>query len=138
MICPACRRPAIVVEYKNIELDYCPNCRGVWFDTGELELLLEAAGIENPQSFIETELGSPEVDTKEKKRKCPACLRKMKKAHIDKDCRIMVDVCYEGHGIWFDGGEVGQLVKSLGCQTGEAGPEQEVTDFISDVFKEAA
>jgi len=49
MICPACKNDMIVVEHEDIELDYCTNCNGVWFDSGELELLLEAAGLESPQ-----------------------------------------------------------------------------------------
>jgi Zn-finger nucleic acid-binding protein len=43
MICPTCKNPMIVVEYQQIELDYCGSCRGVWFDNGELELLLSKA-----------------------------------------------------------------------------------------------
>jgi len=46
MICPACKSDMIVVEHSKIELDYCTGCRGVWFDSGELELLLESAGLE--------------------------------------------------------------------------------------------
>jgi Zn-finger nucleic acid-binding protein len=136
MICPACRHHTIVVEHKNIELDYCPNCRGVWFDAGELELLLEATGLESPQPFLDAALNSAEAKTTEKKRKCPICRRKMKKVYIDPEGRIMVDVCYSGHGIWFAGGEVDGLIKSLaGKAPGKAGPHQDVADFIGTVFK---
>lgn len=31
-------------ERKNIEIDYCPQCRGVWLDRGELDKLIEASG----------------------------------------------------------------------------------------------
>ena len=41
MKCPVCRIDMIVVEHKKIELDYCVKCSGVWFDSGELELLLD-------------------------------------------------------------------------------------------------
>jgi len=41
MICPVCKSDMIDVEYNRIELDYCTACRGVWFDTEELELLIE-------------------------------------------------------------------------------------------------
>ena len=46
MICPACKNDMIVVEYQRIELDFCPDCRGVWFDKGELQLMLETARLE--------------------------------------------------------------------------------------------
>ena len=52
MICPACKSDMIVVEHSQIELDYCTDCRGVWFDSGELELLLESMGLENPDLFL--------------------------------------------------------------------------------------
>jgi Zn-finger nucleic acid-binding protein len=31
-------------EKKGIEIDYCPNCRGIWLDRGELEKLMERSG----------------------------------------------------------------------------------------------
>ena len=37
----------------------------------------------------------------------------MKKAYIDEDKKIIVDICPVGHGIWFDGGEVQSLVKEM-------------------------
>ena len=40
MKCPVCRVPTYVVEFDKIELDLCPDCQGIWFDAGELELLL--------------------------------------------------------------------------------------------------
>ena len=47
MICPVCKKDMFVVEYKQIELDYCHTCKGVWFDAGELELLLETGGLKD-------------------------------------------------------------------------------------------
>jgi Zn-finger nucleic acid-binding protein len=44
MICPVCDRDMTVVEYKGIELDYCTGCQGIWFDAGELGLLLKSRG----------------------------------------------------------------------------------------------
>jgi len=46
MICPTCREVMIVVEQDKIELDHCTNCAGVWFDAGELELMMERMGLE--------------------------------------------------------------------------------------------
>jgi Zn-finger nucleic acid-binding protein len=136
MICPVCRNDMIVVEHKNIELDYCTHCQGVWFDSGELELLLESSGLESPAPFLESIIGSAEARTTEKKRKCPICHQKMKKVYIDESNRIMVDICGDGHGIWFDGGEVEHLMKSLAAKTpGKPGPHRDVMDFLGNVFK---
>src|SRR5512136_1336607 len=97
MICPACGKDALIVEYENIELDYCAACGGVWFDAGELELLLEAAGLGNERSFLEGVIKSPEAQIAEKKRRCPICRRKMKKVMINEEKKIITDICLGGH-----------------------------------------
>jgi len=136
MICPTCKSDMIVVEHEDIELDYCTNCRGVWFDSGELELLLEAAGLESPKPLLDEILNLPEAATPEKKRKCPICGRKMKKVAIDENGEILVDISPEAHGLWFDGGEVAHLIQMLSGKTpGEAGSQQKVISFLSEVFK---
>jgi hypothetical protein len=42
MKCPLCAEPDLVMsERQGIEIDYCPKCRGVWLDRGELDKLIE-------------------------------------------------------------------------------------------------
>lgn len=42
MKCPACTDTELVMtERQNIEIDYCPKCRGVWLDRGELDKIIE-------------------------------------------------------------------------------------------------
>lgn len=42
MQCPHCPSTALVIaERSGIEIDYCPQCRGVWLDRGELDKLIE-------------------------------------------------------------------------------------------------
>ncbi|MPW16843.1 hypothetical protein GCT13_07825 [Paraburkholderia sp. CNPSo 3157] len=41
MKCPVCKTPDLLMtERQNIEIDYCPTCRGVWLDRGELDKLI--------------------------------------------------------------------------------------------------
>ena len=41
MLCPKCHDQALIVlDRSGIEIDYCPGCRGVWLDRGELEKLI--------------------------------------------------------------------------------------------------
>ena len=63
----------IVLEYRMVELDYCAACHGVWLDRGELELLLDGMGEIPPAAAGEPVTG-------EKPRRCPICLRRMKKS----------------------------------------------------------
>lgn len=41
MLCPNDRTPLVMSERQNIEIDYCPTCRGVWLDRGELDKIIE-------------------------------------------------------------------------------------------------
>ncbi|WP_273428666.1 zf-TFIIB domain-containing protein [Chitinibacter tainanensis] len=42
MDCPACKTERLVMsERQGIEIDYCPQCRGVWLDRGELDKIIE-------------------------------------------------------------------------------------------------
>jgi Zn-finger nucleic acid-binding protein len=136
MICPVCKYDMIVVEYRNIELDYCNSCKGVWFDSGELELLLKSQGLEEPKAFFDGILTSQEAVASEKKRNCPICGRKMKKTAIDGQPAILIDVCRDKHGLWFDGGEVTQLIRRL---AGEHPPKHDsrgqVISFLQEIFE---
>lgn len=41
MKCPACDVPLSMTDRQGIEIDYCPQCRGVWLDRGELDKIIE-------------------------------------------------------------------------------------------------
>lgn len=45
MKCPTCTDTALVMtDRQGVEIDYCPQCRGVWLDRGELDKLIERSG----------------------------------------------------------------------------------------------
>ena len=46
LICPACRVDLVMSERHGVEIDYCPRCRGVWLDRGELDKILERSAAE--------------------------------------------------------------------------------------------
>jgi len=125
----------LVVEYHNIELDYCNSCKGVWFDSGELGLLLKSQGLEEPKAFFDGIFNSQEAPSSEKKRNCPICGHKMKKTAIGGQPETLIDICRDKHGLWFDGGEVGQLIRRL---DGEHPPKHDsrgqVVGFLEEVF----
>lgn len=42
MKCPACPETTLLMtERQGVEIDYCPSCRGVWLDRGELDKLIQ-------------------------------------------------------------------------------------------------
>jgi Zn-finger nucleic acid-binding protein len=49
MKCPVCVEPTLVMsDRQGVEIDYCPQCRGVWLDRGELDKILERSRTEQP------------------------------------------------------------------------------------------
>jgi hypothetical protein len=48
MNCPVCAVELKIYERQGIEVDYCPQCQGVWLDRGELDRIIEAASEEMP------------------------------------------------------------------------------------------
>jgi uncharacterized protein len=48
--CPVCAVDLTMTERQGVEIDYCPKCRGVWLDRGELDKIIErAAGSPAPR-----------------------------------------------------------------------------------------
>ncbi len=46
MKCPTCTDIALVMsDRQGVEIDYCPQCRGVWLDRGELDKLIDRAAV---------------------------------------------------------------------------------------------
>jgi Zn-finger nucleic acid-binding protein len=126
----------IVVEHEKIELDYCTTCLGVWFDAGELALLLESLDLDVGEFNVSDILTLPEKRIAEKKRRCPVCRKKMRKAAVGHEPEVVIDVCPRGEGMWFDGGEVGQVIRHLldKHSTGEEASDRVVT-FLGEVFQ---
>jgi Zn-finger nucleic acid-binding protein len=45
MKCPVCADATLLMtERQSVEIDYCPTCRGVWLDRGELDKLIQLSG----------------------------------------------------------------------------------------------
>jgi len=44
MACPVDQTPLVMSDRSGIEIDYCPTCRGVWLDRGELDKIIERSG----------------------------------------------------------------------------------------------
>ena len=49
LACPNCRVDLVMAERQGVEIDYCPKCRGVWLDRGELDKIIERAEAPEPR-----------------------------------------------------------------------------------------
>jgi len=107
MNCVSCKEPMIVLELDEVEIDHCIACRSTWLDAGELALMLEETG--NKDLILDSI--EPDNSTKEKKIRCPICLKKMEKVQCGLDKKVTLDRCKNKHGIWFDKGELREILK---------------------------
>jgi hypothetical protein len=125
----------IIVEHEKIELDYCTKCLGVWFDAGELELLAERLSLDKETLPLHEIWALPDANVSEKARRCPICRKKMRKAHIGEESKVLLDICPTQNGIWFDSGEVIQVLSQLKSKGPATGKQDRVINFLGEVFK---
>jgi Zn-finger nucleic acid-binding protein len=129
MDCPVCREPLVVVERGRVELDWCPWCRGLWFDTGELEMLAERFEGRRPPDLA----ALPMAAVDEKARPCPRCDARMDKVKAGATPTVVIDRCPRGHGVWLDHGETGALLGQLGG--GIAPQAAAAVSFLGETFR---
>ncbi len=124
MNCPVCKEPMIILELNKVEIDFCPNCSGIWLDEGELELLysIEKSGNELRKLFTQTD------SVREKSYKCPICRKRMLKTKFN-DSDIIIDKCRNNHGLWFDKGELEKVFLLKSNET-----TQKVLELLKEMF----
>ena len=127
-MCPKCKQPLIVVEFQGVELDYCPGCRGTWFDAGELELVAELAG--SAPGRLQRALHSAGGQSAGSRR-CPRCRRKMQVVTVGQTPPVEIDRCPSGDGIWLDAGELATIVKEF-----VDSEDAVVAEFFGDLFRD--
>jgi Zn-finger nucleic acid-binding protein len=116
----------ITCQLEEVEVDYCLDCAGIWLDAGELEELLDdtARAKELLASF------KPAKNCTEKPRKCPICLKKMEKILVGPDASAqLIDRCKRGDGLWFDRGELGDVLA-----IGSFDEQGKVQKLLADMF----
>ena len=69
MKCPVDQSALVMSERQGIEIDYCPECRGVWLDRGELDKVIERSSpaAESAPQRPQPEYQAPRVDTRQYK-----------------------------------------------------------------------
>ena len=128
MLCPDCHDEMLILEYNNVEIDYCDECSGIWLDEGELQLLLGSSDGDSPVLTALTEKVKDPVKTE---RQCPVCAKRMHLVDIplssdDAQVTVEIDKCPRNHGLWFDNGELQQIIS---LSKGEP-----VAKFLGELF----
>lgn len=111
LACPKCAKPMTPWAPGRVELDHCPECRGLWFDADELTLHL--ADISGERIDARPDPG-PETSYR-----CPRCPdRRLREAHL---LDVRVESCPGCGGIFLDLGEVHELLGALSAPEREQG-----------------
>jgi len=104
--CPKCAEAVMAaVLVKDVEVDRCPGCGGLWFDADELNELLEHDAKE-----LEKLMDGEDSDgLDENPGVCPRDGDEMLRVCSARDREVVVDLCMMCNGIWLDGGEFRRL-----------------------------
>lgn len=125
LTCPKCGKPLVSVSYREIEVDRCRQCGGIWFDAQEAEKLREIKGSETLDDS-EVNLHPESLNSQQQKLFCPRCRRSMiRMLDIDQHS-IWYEKCPKCQGIWFDAGEFKQFKRNFRSKT--------VVDWVKNVL----
>ena len=118
MLCPVCRCEMLTLEFRFVELDHCPECGGVWLDSGEIALAARQAGA--LQSDLLSALESEDIAAYDSsaRRRCPVCAKRLERVRAPGTAGIAVERCARRHGVWFDEGELETAVRAAGAEPG--------------------
>ncbi len=108
MLCPVCDESTLIIELEEVELDLCVECGGLWFDTDELQLLFASAGADGDP--VAAAIGSLPDQGTDRRLRCPRCSQRLHYVQVPSHKSLHVDRCPDGDGLWFDRGELRQLL----------------------------
>lgn len=111
-ICPICRDQLESAIFHKIEVDYCEDCLGLWFEEGELREAKDSA--DTNLNWLDTDLWKDIkrfVISRDNKI-CPVCRLPLYQVNYGQS-RIAVDLCNVCHGIWLDRGEFKKIMAYL-------------------------
>ena len=129
MRCPDCRDELVILEVDEVELDLCVAGHGTWFDAQELGQLFEAAEV---SLDLETELAA--VPGATGRRRCPRCHRHLTEVNWKGEGPVL-DRCPQGHGLWFDPGELHALARV--SMAGDQLALRQVQEYLRNFFPES-
>jgi Zn-dependent protease with chaperone function len=107
MKCPKCQKEMREMNQQGVMVDFCPACKGLWLDGGEINYF-----VENP-NLVTQKLREPLINEKQSEKVCPRCATNMSAGGLFQP-GLEIDHCKSCDGLWFDAGELGQLNKISG------------------------
>lgn len=119
-VCPDHNLPLDPKTFRNVTVDVCPKCAGVFFDEGEVNRLRldgNDAMVEVEDAIVPAEGHSVDFrEMTERPRACPNCRFSMDKMRYLYNSPVMLDSCSNCGGVWVEDGELRSMRDVLeGC-----------------------
>jgi Zn-finger nucleic acid-binding protein len=99
--CPQCNVDMVNTKFQQIEIDRCPQCKGIWFDILEHQELKQVPGSEQ----IDSGASNAQPTGEGKILDCPRCHIRMSPTHDADQPHIVYEKCSHCCGVFFDAGE---------------------------------
>lgn len=104
--CPKCAGEMEITKMVGIELDICPNCRGIWFDAEGLKQVLQLELSTLTQIPFYGDLEPKEEGWDPPPAFCPRCSAALDPERFEETIPVITQVCPNKHGLWLDQGEL--------------------------------
>ena len=127
MNCVTCNKPMVVLELQEVEIDHCLACGGIWLDAGEIELLVGS----RPEAARLLAQLSDTQNRQAGKHKCPICLKKMAIIVLGTEGKVRIDHCRKNHGLWFDRGELTEVLSIF-----DSDKHGKIQELLRGIFKQ--
>jgi len=112
MFCPICKVQLKSAILHNVEVNYCPQCLGLWFERDELRWAKDEKDKE--LQWLDVDFWKDEKKFKISRgiRLCPSCRVPLYEVRYG-DSNVIVDVCNLCHGTWLDRAEFKKIIDYL-------------------------
>ncbi len=132
--CPKDKKQLESTILYNTEVDYCPQCYGLFFEEDELRQAKDSK--DNNLKWLDIDLWK---DTKKFKvnlgiRICPECRLPLYEVYYG-DSGVIVDVCNLCHGIWLDKGEFQKIIAYLKEKAGWQSLQKYAKNVVSEFWE---
>ena len=126
MNCPNCSKAMHPHRIKDVDLDECKDCKGVWFDQDELRRAKDQT--DSDLNWMDFELWKYEdrYQISPKPIKCPKCSVGLASVQYG-NTGVEVDCCAKCQGVWLEENEFGKIIDAL--------TDELATKSLSDYFK---
>ena len=134
MKCPIDGTPLETHTVQSVNVEECAQCRGLWFEKGELRKTKDAS--EPDLNWLDFDLWSDPASFAAdwSSRQCPQCGKHMA-AISYAETGVTVDYCAEGHGVWLDKGEFQAIVKALNTEAESKNASDYVTASLAEALE---